>query len=30
MSKHALKQTAFAVGLTILYGLTISQANMFF
>ena len=30
MSKHALKQTALAVSLTILYGLTISQANMFF
>jgi hypothetical protein len=30
MSKDALKQTAIAVGLTILYGLTISQANAFF
>jgi len=30
MSKDALKQTAAAVGLTILYGLTISQANAFF
>jgi hypothetical protein len=29
MSKDALKQTAVAVGLTILYGLTISQANLF-
>ena len=30
MSKNALKQTAFAVGLTILYGLTISQASVIF
>ncbi len=29
MSKDALKQTAVAVGLTILYGLTISQAVAF-
>ncbi|MFT5713353.1 MAG: hypothetical protein ACI9DQ_001765 [Glaciecola sp.] len=29
MSKDALKQTAVAVCLTILYGLTISQVNSF-
>jgi hypothetical protein len=30
MSKNALKQTAYAVSLTIIYGLTISQANLLF
>lgn len=30
MSKDGLKQTALAVSLTILYGLTISQASAFF